>query len=115
MSAVLTTAERFLLCKAGSTTESVPLPRSTPDPDPLLRRSTQLILLAACARRPDTEWVTQQARNLLWELTDQGLLALTEPGQSRSRKMNSPGPASPWSGAGRVRDALQRAVAAPIL
>src|SRR5262249_48031144 len=31
------------------------------------------ILFAACTESPDSGWVTQQARNLVWELTELGL------------------------------------------
>src|SRR5207302_8395833 len=34
--------------------------------------ASRRILWAACTREPDADWVTQQARNLCWELADAG-------------------------------------------
>ena len=38
-----------------------------------LADESRRILFAACTESPDSGWVTQQARNLTWELTELGL------------------------------------------
>src|SRR5215472_13276895 len=38
-----------------------------------IRLESRRILFAACTESPDSGWVTQQARNLTWELTELGL------------------------------------------
>jgi putative transposase len=40
-----------------------------------IQLESRRILFAACSERPDSGWVTQQARNLTWELTELGLRA----------------------------------------
>ncbi|HEX2679692.1 MAG TPA: helix-turn-helix domain-containing protein, partial [Candidatus Dormibacteraeota bacterium] len=47
--------------------------------------ATRQILLAACTRNPKEAWMTQQARNLLWTLEEEGL-ELTAVIHDRDRK-----------------------------
>ena len=38
-----------------------------------LHVGTRRVLAAACAAEPNSAWVTQQARNLSWQVEDEGL------------------------------------------